>query len=278
VASALPNLIVIGAKKAATTSLHSYLDAHPDISMSREKELDFFVAERNWRRGPRWYGRQFDAAAAVRGESSPYYTALPHHAGVPERMAEVVPAARLVYAVRDPIERLLSHYRMGLATGRERRPLEAAIADPDSWYLAQGRYWMQLEPYLRHFGAEQILVVDQHELGRNRSAELRRVFEFLGVDLEFNSPEFDDVHYPAPTRRRRRPVAKAIRALDRMIGAERSYQARRRAPGWLWRMLTVPLEPPVLRPELRARMERLYEPEVTQLREHTGLRFASWSV
>src|SRR4051812_3312851 len=115
----LPNLIVIGAKKSGTTSLYVYLDAHPEISMTRDKELNFFVEERNWSRGLGWYGEQFDAGAPVRGEASPYYTALPHHRGVPERMASVIPDARLVYMVRDPIARLLSHYDMGVARGRE---------------------------------------------------------------------------------------------------------------------------------------------------------------
>src|SRR2546423_3690574 len=182
---ALPNLVVIGAKKSGTTSLYHYLASHPDIWMSPEKELDFFVAERNWSRGLGWYGRQFNGAAAVRGEASPYYTALPQHRGVPERMASVIPEARLIYLVRDPIERLVSHYHMAVATGRERRPLAAAIANlSESWYVAQGRYWMQLDPYLRQFAPEQLLVVDQDQLARHRGAALRRVFRVLGVNGE----------------------------------------------------------------------------------------------
>ena len=275
----LPNLIVIGAKKAGTTSLYHYLASHPDIWMPQEKELDFFVAGRNWPRGAGWYRRQFDAAAPVRGEASPNYTALPQHPGVPERMASVIPDARLVYLVRDPIERLVSHHHMAVATGRERRPLAAATANlSESVYVAQGRYWMQLDPYLRHFAPEQVLVVDQDELGRNRAAALRRVFGFLGVDAEFVSQDFDEVHFPAMARRRRRPVAKAILALDQTVGNERSYQARRRVPARIRTMLTVPLERPALEPALRARLEQLYAPDAARLREQTGLRFESWSV
>jgi hypothetical protein len=137
---------------------------------------------------------------------------------------------------------------------------------------------MQLEPYLLHFAPEQVLVVDQDELGRNRDAALRRVFGFLGVDPDFVSQDFDEVHFPAMTRRRRRPVAKAILALSRAVGDERSYNARRRVPAWIRAMLTVPLERPALEPALRARLEQLYAPDVAQLREHTGLRFARWSV
>ena len=106
----LPNLIVIGAAKCGTTSLHAYLDEHPEIAMSREKELHFFVDRKNWGRGIEWYEAQFDASAPVRGESSPGYSAYPLYEGVAERMARVVPDAKLVYLVRDPVERVVSHY------------------------------------------------------------------------------------------------------------------------------------------------------------------------
>ena len=105
----LPNLIVIGAAKCGTTSLHEYLDLHPEVAMSREKELDFFVEEKHWGRGVEWYAAQFEDAP-VRGESSPSYTAYPRYRGVPERIRRVVPDAKLVYLVRDPVERIVSHF------------------------------------------------------------------------------------------------------------------------------------------------------------------------
>jgi hypothetical protein len=97
---ALPNLVVIGAMKCGTTSLHHYLDLHPEISMSRPKELNFFIGDDGgpgdwrggtWRRGTAWYAQHFEPAAPVRGEVSPGYTSpsFPYEAG---RMAAVVPA------------------------------------------------------------------------------------------------------------------------------------------------------------------------------------------
>jgi hypothetical protein len=74
---ALPNLIIIGGLKCGTTSLHHYLNLHPEIAMSRPKELNFFVAELNWPLGRDWYAGHFDAAVPVRGESSPHYTNRP---------------------------------------------------------------------------------------------------------------------------------------------------------------------------------------------------------
>ena len=85
-AGALPNLIVIGGLKCGTTSLHHYLNLHPQVAMSRPKELNFFVAELNWELGADWYASHFDRTAQVRGETSPHYTNLPRFAGVADRM------------------------------------------------------------------------------------------------------------------------------------------------------------------------------------------------
>lgn len=115
----LPNLIVIGAHKCATTSLHYYLGLHPQISMSREKELNFFIKERNWYKGIEWYKSNFTTKAMIYGESSPNYTNYPFFMGVPERMCSVVPEAKLIYIVRDPIDRVISHYVHNYANSHE---------------------------------------------------------------------------------------------------------------------------------------------------------------
>ena len=106
----LPNLVVIGGLKCGTTSLHHYLNLHPQIAMSRPKELNFFVDELNWELGPDWYASHFSADAAVRGESSPHYTNRPRFEGVAGRMHGLLGEARVAYVVRYPIDRLLSHY------------------------------------------------------------------------------------------------------------------------------------------------------------------------
>src|SRR5687767_12965591 len=109
-ARGLPNLVVIGAQKCGTSGLHYYLGLHPEISTSEPKELNFFIAERNWPRGLDWYRSRFDGAAKVRVDASPNYSAYPQHTGVPERMADVIPSARLLYMVRDPIDRIAAHW------------------------------------------------------------------------------------------------------------------------------------------------------------------------
>jgi sulfotransferase family protein len=190
-AGALPNLVVIGGLKCGTTSLHHYLALHPDVAMSRPKELNFFVAELSWELGADWYASHFERGRAVRGESSPHYTNRPRFAGVAERMRALLGEARIVYVVRDPIDRLLSHYLHNLGGGYDERPIAEALADERSSYWQRSRYAYQLEPYLDAFGRERVAIVTREELWRDRGTTMTRLFGFLDVDPSFSSPEFE---------------------------------------------------------------------------------------
>ncbi len=200
----LPNLIIIGAMKCGTTALHRYLDLHPDVAMSEPKELNFFCGpdrqngvqnERaawsagNWHRGVEWYAAQF-RPAPVRGEASPGYTS-PSFPEAAERMSRVVPEVRLVYAVRDPVERAVSQYLHHRADGTERRPIREALLDPASQYLERSLYHARLEPYLARFPRERVFICAQEDLLANRRATLRGLYRFAGVDDSFWSPAHD---------------------------------------------------------------------------------------
>ena len=159
----LPTFLIIGTMKGGTTSLHRYLRQHPDVFMPERKELNFFVddyagppidppEERNWSRGLAWYERQFAGAERDRavGEASANYSRFPTYPGVAEKIAEVIPVARLIYLVRNPIVRVLSHYLPDLSNGREQRPLHLAVRRDDR-YLTPSRYATQVERYYRIF-------------------------------------------------------------------------------------------------------------------------------
>lgn len=191
----LPGVIVVGAMKCATSAVHDYLDAHPDIAMSPAKELNFFNGPETaphddpgewwrsgqWHRGLDWYSSQLDLDARVRGESSPAYTS-PRFPEVPARMAAVVPGVRLVYLVRDPLERAVSQYAHHRRDGAEPRPLAEALLDPDSDYLARSRYAERLEPYLPLFDREQVRVVVLERLAARRAEEVAALYRHVGVE------------------------------------------------------------------------------------------------
>ena len=247
----LPNLIIIGAQKSGTSSLHYYLDLHPEIAMSKLKELDFFSREERWRRGVDWYARQF-RDAPVRGEASPSYTSYPTYDSVPERISEVVPAARLVYLVRDPIDRIVSAWRMGPSMRVDRRSSD--FEDLDSLAVGGVATRCSSKRYLSHFREEQIMVVDADELRRDRVETMRRVFRFAGVDDSSTSVRFVEeanvTDAPVVT-----PVGRTLMlALHRTIGPALTRRIGRRLPAGKGRLAQQALKPPVLDPATRERL------------------------
>ena len=274
---ALPNLLIIGAQKCGTSGLHYYLGLHPEVSMSKPKELNFFIEERNWQRGADWYARHFDARAKVRGEASPNYTAYPQHMGVPERMASLVPDARLIYIVRDPLERIEAHWVHNYAKRREKGDLSETLMHPNTSYLVRSQYFMQLQQFLKHFPAEHVLVLDQHDLRNQRLETLKTVFDFVGVDSGFQHPSFEQERHR--TARKKRATRLGIR-LQRMSRTRYGRMIPRKA--WLALDLALPLSKPIERPDVRDSLEHevleVLRQDADRLREHTGRDFANWSL
>jgi hypothetical protein len=282
-AGEMPNLIVIGGLKCGTTSLHHYLNLHPEIAMSRPKELNYFVAELNWALGSDWYRGHFPAAAAVRGETSPHYTNRPRFEGVAERMRESLPEdARFVYMVRHPIDRLLSHYLHNVSGGYETRELADAVADPSCAYVQRGRYAYQLEPYLEAFGPDRVLVVTREELGAERDATVRRVFKFAGVEPEFTSPEFDREWETGSGK-----GSGGFRLMDRAVrmpglrALDRNFDRLPERLRWLVERLvhdpgSGEAPKPKLDPDLQERLAARFRPDAARLEEVTG-RPLGWS-
>jgi hypothetical protein len=104
----------------------------------------------------------------------------PAFGGVPERMAQIVPDARLVYVVRDPIARMQSMYMHQVSAGRERRRAEAALLDER--YIGPSRYGFQLAAFLDHFDRSQVLVIASEVLRDRPREALSAVFGHLAVD------------------------------------------------------------------------------------------------
>ena len=121
----LPDFLVIGAQKAGTTALYAYLRWHPGITGPSWKEVSFF--DRHWWRGEFWYRGQFPLRSGQRlvGEASPSYL---FHPLAPERVRSLVPEAKLIALVRDPVDRAYSHYQHEVALGREPLSFEDALA------------------------------------------------------------------------------------------------------------------------------------------------------
>lgn len=184
-----PNLFVIGAMKSGTTSLHEYLATHPQIGMSQQKEPAFFAKEFTHHRGEAWYLNLFPQDTRYRylGESSTQYTRLPLFQGIPERLYEFNPQARLIYIMRKPFDRVVSHYWQAVRVrnfrkgrGEPRTLLKAVLQDPDT-YLATGNYAAQLAPYIALFGRHALHTLTFEALIEDPQRELNKIYSWLDL-------------------------------------------------------------------------------------------------
>jgi hypothetical protein len=190
----LPDFIIIGTQRGGTTSLYRYLTAHRDIGPALRKEVHFF--DRYYEKGVDWYLANFPmrGEVPVTGEASPYYI---YHPEVPERVRTLVPKARFIALLRNPVDKAYSHYQMRLRRDGETLSFEDAIdreqermgssADPASlaWrhssYVARGVYIAQLERWMSVFPREQFLIIKSEDFYENPQRVLQEALEYLGL-------------------------------------------------------------------------------------------------
>jgi hypothetical protein len=186
----LPNLLIIGAMKAGTTSLHNYLAKHPDIFMSEPKEIHYYIDEHYQTKTIDWYKSFFKTDKKIIGTSPQSYTKCHHklYKNIPERIFKDSPDIKLIYLVRDPIERYKSHI---LESYHCDPPKKVRYSKHSENYLKTSMYYMQITSFLEYFKKEQILVVSSEDLKTNRLEELNTIFNFLEVDKLENNSIFD---------------------------------------------------------------------------------------
>lgn len=196
---ALPDFLLIGAMKAGTSTLIAELAAHPHVIRARRREIHFFGSR--YDRGVAWYRTHFPTGyelrrySAITGEGSTSYLA---NEESPARIRAVLPGAKLIALLRDPVDRAISNYFHELRTGRETLPIEAAFAaeaerlseaprptregQSSLAYRRRGLYAEQLARYQALFPPEQLLVLRSETLFTDPAAVVDRVCRFLGVD------------------------------------------------------------------------------------------------
>jgi hypothetical protein len=196
-----PNLFLVGSMKCGTTSLHNYLAEHPQIFMTRDpwKEPAYFVDRLNWSKGESWYRGLFREAgeALYCGESSTDYTKHPFYEGVAERISKFCPDARILYLMRDPVERAISHYWWEVQWSAEGRDMPTAVRKT-SIIRDVSYYAMQLRQFLPLFGRDRIRTYTTEELSTSPEDVLADIFAWLGVDASFVSVRSRERHNVSP--------------------------------------------------------------------------------
>ncbi len=196
----LPNFMVIGAPRCATTSLYHHLKAHPQIYMSPMKEPRFYIYGGDACVPPgvdaittrEAYEALFEAGRdfLYRGEATPTYIGRP---GVPQRIREQIPVCKLIVMLRNPVERTLSHYWFRVHQGTEARPFEAVIAaergllpvfdaPPGTYALTFSFYHAHLSRFFDYFPRDQLHVELFEDFREAPHGTMARIYAFLGVD------------------------------------------------------------------------------------------------
>jgi hypothetical protein len=217
----LPNFFCIGAQKAGTTSLFHLLRQHPDVFIPPQKEAHFFDHEERFRKGIEWYldyfYREYENEK-ICGSITPSYA---FHKKCPERMSRMLGKdLKLIFILRDPVNRAWSHYQMQKMKGIESLSFENAIKVEkeriglnesnylDFSYISRGYYAKQIERYLKFFKLQNILFLDfEKQISQDLKQTVREVETFLGIsayqysfDIHENAST-DFPNLPVPLRR-----------------------------------------------------------------------------
>jgi hypothetical protein len=228
---ALPDFLIIGGKKCGTSSLYHLLTRHPCVEPAATKELHFFSLF--FDRGIEWYRRCFptprwkDGRKTITGEATPYIT----RQHTPERVAGVIPQARLIALLRNPVDRAYSDFQHEAREGLETRTFEEAIGadkkarplgkeneasegegptglDDKSRYLYRGLYVDQLKRWSTFFSDEQLLVLKSEDFFERPQETLKVVLTFLDLpewepkawEVRINKGEYEQGMDPATRR------------------------------------------------------------------------------
>ncbi len=271
----LVDFMMIGAQKCGTTTIASQLAEHPEICFCQEKEPGFFCDTADWENHLDAYHALYaPQPGQICGEASTMYTFLPEFFDTHDRLYAYNPDLKLIYIMRNPVERVISNYAHRIVRKTVHEPPETAVfADPA--YLNRTRYAVQIKPYLELFGAENVLLLIFEEYIADPAGTLQQIAQFLGI----TTAPFEVVekkvahsttgnHYlnPSLTKISKNDAAKVImdyvpdglrKALKKQLGTRIEQK-------------------PVFSPLLRETIWRFLESDVCQIEEIMGRRLDIW--
>jgi len=267
----LPDFVIIGAMKCATTTLHDQLARQDGVFMSDPKEPNFFSDDPVFARGVTWYESLFAGAGEddLCGESSTHYTKRPAYPHTVERMQSVLSEhVRFVYILRHPIDRLISQYIHEWTERRVGNDINRAIDDLPE-LIDYSRYAMQIQPYVDAFGRNRLCPAFSERFKDNPASEFARVCAFVGGP---GDPVWRaDVARNISNQRMRRS---AIR--QALFHAPGLKQARRRFIPQAWRDRVRRFWTMNDRPELSrtsiARLTSIFDEDLAHLEPWLGIR------
>lgn len=288
------DFLIVGAQKSGTTTLHEVLSRHPQILMPKGKEWPFFASPEAEKLGWEAYWQaafQEPKGERLSGKASPQY--LPDTAAA-KAIHRAFPRARIIVALRDPVERTYSQYRMARRRNRIEAEFSEAVKDwLDPANLATARatvhvpgandsplcvawseYDRMLEAYAARFPAEQIHVLFTEDLARSPGATFRALFDFLGVDPVWTHESIGKRFHAGGSSRK---LNQALLREVPLIGwlARSAYRKMPRAWRYKYEMWNIKSEHDSVRaryPTASARLAAHFRPDVNALASRIGRR------
>ncbi len=270
----LPTFLIPGAPKAGSSTLYQFLSAHPQILMSDKKEPDFFCG--NWGLGLPFYEGCF---ADYRGETAIGEATVAYMADpvAPGRIHQVLPDVKLIFALREPVSRAVSHYWWRVNTNVETRVLDEVLASDDNYPVEYGLYHTQIRRFLDFFPMARMHFVFTDDMARDLDSVITSATEFLGVDTGANAGA-------SPSNQARAPRSRtAATLLSRASASPLKHLATRRVRslasktvGTLAQANTKAFRPPPLRPDQRRLLQDTFAPEIEGLERLLGRDLTAW--
>ncbi|MGZ8887847.1 MAG: sulfotransferase family protein [Nitrososphaeraceae archaeon] len=286
------DLFIVGAQKCATTSLKNYMSEHPDISGQIQTEMTYFTNNNEFEQG---YDSAFikyfskdkeDAKVRI----AKYVSLCTNETGL-QRLKEHNPDCKIIFMIRNPIDRAVSSFAMQKSIGAENRSFDEAIIDilnnKESWqyraFIKLGFYIEFIKNILNYFDANNIKIVILEEFKENPQTVLSEIFDWINVDNEF-IPEYTKVHNQGGN-----PKSKVYRKLLKMFMNENNIIKRvlkKLLPnqltskiGFQLRQLNKDIKnKEIILPNTRVLLNDIYEPYNRELAHFMDREYPVWAV
>jgi len=186
----LPSFLIVGAQKCGTTTLFDILNEHPEVNMSKIKEVNFFNSKTKYKKGLEYYSSFFkkpDKIQKITGEATPGYM---NSKGVANKIKKDLGNVKIVMILRDPIKRAYSQYWDNRRHLKENlsenliidRYLDSNYNQNTRGYFSRGVYFKYIEEYLRHFNRDDLHIIIFEDLVREPEKELFKLYSFLEIN------------------------------------------------------------------------------------------------
>ncbi len=275
------NTFIVGAPKAGTTSLHYYLSQHEEVCMSSIKEPNFFSFQEVsslYYKAPSIsnsikYQHLFEEDKKIMGEASVSYL---FYEGVPQRIYDFNPNAKIIIVLRDPVERAISHFLMDRRLGYCSYSLETILNNKEKHplyfqqFLELGLYYNQVKRYLDTFGKEQVHILFYADFKTNLDQQMTSLFQFLNlqatdIDYAVKNPFLSSNHRLISYLYKYRWIRKTIKSIVPKQGIKsiknRFFSSK---------------EKPLFSTSLLNKMKDFYRHDISQLETLLNIDLSLW--